>query len=1116
MKLMHKMEDCKSQKEHRIIFITVLIVLTICLNVGFSKGYMLSQGDVTIAGMFDVQTVEDGHCGEINIASVMSMEAVRWYLNTMNNENAHPFKIGLKEYKTCGNTGLAGKYAVDILSRYRQARVINSSDDFFVGVLGPSFSSEAQVVSSILGSQSPSDRFLQIGFSSTSTVLNDRAKYPNFYRVIPEDSIQITTMVKLMKSLEWNRVAFIYDNDTYGRICAEYLKSASTKNDICISKIYPITIDSSRLVDITQIRSIIDEIVVKSPSIQGVVYIGGKSVANKILQIVNSLEFTDVPIFILSESTQLQLDVFQATDGKILSKTKGTLVVSAPYSEVSDFRDHWNSLFTDINVLNDHAKANPYLNDVFTAYTGCDVTKKSCAPMTEAQINEKASPQSVYVKYAVFAAHILVGALRKVFDTICSGKCSSVQEFKENFEPSHVLLAMDKLSRSYKGLSVTFTKTSANAQLGPNLKVYEVYNFRKKENEEKFGLVNVGYLSNGELFLEKERIKDYAVDGSERNYPNVRKGQCPVQQICEECIRSDLTKVDFHIPGDFYIIGIVSINNRALSSPQGCGRVRTRHGYQMYLTLKFAIEEFKTRNWYAQYLTKFAGHSIGLVVINSCNNALEVVRKILNLHSDGLRLPDGDFLNLTNRTLGYIGGQPTDVSEPAAVQLTNLGFVQISYSSTNPILSNKMKYPYFLRIITPDNVQAKAMIDIVKELNGEYIQIVYSEGAYGEGGRDAVVAAAAEANICIAQEILVLEKEWYYEHYRTLQKKPFAKLVIVFLRSHVVGPFMRDMSSEMKRGEFQFIGSEAWGKNKKMLEYDINRGSITVAVEMDKNTNLEEYLKAQIPSYNNTDPWLEEYIQNREDCYFDWSYDKKFPLKCNNSILPINDASFESDPWCIFVFNTVISFLKGASEFFKSKCGAARRTALCEDFVDSPNDFVEVLKRVTMNIYGTGDILVYDSVGDGLMGYKVYNIKDNSDRTSREYVQIGSYNLGSGLQFQTNNVGYPTDEAIKSTCPSEQACVACRPEPEPVPPENKSDPTVPALGGVVGVLAVIIIILVAVIVIKLRHRPLKEGTYLTPSHLPHGMNFPSEERQVGEGKHHSDESDPPVDEDEKF
>ncbi|XP_045209918.2 uncharacterized protein LOC123561535 [Mercenaria mercenaria] len=1093
-----------------------LTLAVACLNAGFTDAYKLLDGDVTIAGLFDIQSEANGHCGDVNVPSVMVVEAVRRYLTKINEDGTLPFKLGLTDYKTCGNTGLAAQHAVEILSRYRRARITNSSEDFIVGVIGPMFSSEAQVVSSILGSQLPSDRFLQIGFSSTSTVLNDRTKYPNYYRVIPGDSIQVDTMVHLMTSLEWNRIAVIYENDTYGRIGAESLKVTALRNDICISQMYPITIDSSRHVDIAQIKSIIDKLVVKSPSVQGAVYLGGQAVARSIFQIINNLQFTEVPIFIMSESTQLQLDAFQSLDGTILSDSKGTLSVSTPYSEDNDLKDYWNSLFTDIEKLGNASLGNPYLKDVFKAYSGCNVRDDTCTALTDAQINEKSPKQPVYVKYAIFAAHTLVEALRKVSETICQGKCSSVQDFKKNFGPSKALMEMDTLSVTYNGLTVSFTKDSANAQLGQNQKEYEVYNLKKVQPSGKFEFVNVGYMSNGELTLDTNQIKDYYSDGTERSFPNVRKGQCPVTQVCTECIHSDMTEVDFHIPGDFYVVGIVSINNRAIPGPQGCGKVRTRHGYQMYLTLEFSLKEFMTRSWYTQFNTKFAGHTVGIIVINSCNNALEVVRKILNLHSSGLKLPNGEKLDVTNRILGYVGGQSTDVSAPAAEQLTKLEFVQISYSSTNPVLSNKDLYPYFLRIITPDNVQAKAMIDIVKELGGEYIQIVYSEGAYGEGGRDAVVAAAAEALICIAQEILVTEKDVYYEHYETLRRKPHAKLVIVFLRSHVVKSFMRDMNTEMKRGEFQFIGSEAWGKNTDILQYDINKGSITVAVEMDKNTYLEEYLKVQEPTHNASDPWLEEYIQNRQDCYFDWSYDKKFSRKCVDNILPVSDVDFESDPWCIFVFNTMISFLKGAATFYQQTCGASSSKELCEDFVSNPNNFVKVLKNVKMNIYGTGDILIYDSRGDGLMGYKVYNIKDTADRTSRTYTPVGSYSLNGGLQFAKNEIDYPTDEKTLSTCPSEKACQGCQPAPPTTEPTAKksSDSTVIALGAVIGVCCLIILILIIVIIVfrKRSSKRQTDSTYLTPTSVQQGMQkdmmfIGGEERQIGEGAHTSDGSD---------
>lgn len=134
----------------------------------------------------------------------------------------------------------------------------------------------------------------------------------------------------------------------------------------------------------------------------------------------------------------------------------------------------------------------------------------------------------------------------------------------------------------------------------------------------------------------------------------------------------------------------------------------------------------------------------------------------------------------------------------------------------------------------------------VSELKGEYVQIMYSEGAYGEGGRDAVVKVANENFICIAQETKVLESDRYYEYYELMRKKPHAKIVILFLRSHVVQPFLRDINDHMEQGEFQFVGSEAWGTNTDVLQHDVSKGAVIVSVEMDKNRDLEAYIKGKI------------------------------------------------------------------------------------------------------------------------------------------------------------------------------------------------------------------------------------------------------------------------------
>ena len=93
---------------------------------------------------------------------------------------------------------------IHVLPTYLHTSITNIF--IFSGVIGPEYSSETEVVSSILGSQTTKDLMLQIGFSSTSTELNDRSKYPNFYRVAVEDMAQ--TMVRMDNIFLFLKITF--------------------------------------------------------------------------------------------------------------------------------------------------------------------------------------------------------------------------------------------------------------------------------------------------------------------------------------------------------------------------------------------------------------------------------------------------------------------------------------------------------------------------------------------------------------------------------------------------------------------------------------------------------------------------------------------------------------------------------------------------------------------------------------------------------------------------------------------------------------------------------------------------------------------------------------------
>ena len=73
-------------------------------------------------------------------------------------------------------------------------------------------------------------------------------------------------------------------------------------------------------------------------------------------------------------------------------------------------------------------------------------------------------------------------------------------------------------------------------------------------------------------------------------------------------------------------------------------------------------------------------------------------------------------------------------SSTVTIQIQNLlslfAIPQIGYSATSKDLSDKSLYPYFLRVVPSDKLQARAMLDLVKHYNWTYISTVYTEGKH--------------------------------------------------------------------------------------------------------------------------------------------------------------------------------------------------------------------------------------------------------------------------------------------------------------------------------------------------------------------------------------------------
>mmetsp|Transcript_56202 Transcript_56202/g.119648 ORF Transcript_56202/g.119648 Transcript_56202/m.119648 type:complete len:169 (+) Transcript_56202:225-731(+) len=107
-----------------------------------------------------------------------------------------------------------------------------------------------------------------------------------------------------------------------------------------------------------------------------------------------------------------------------------------------------------------------------------------------------------------------------------------------------------------------------------------------------------------------------------------------------------------------------------------------------------------------------------------------------------------DFLQgLNGRTKinGLIGGYHSAITMPINNAAGWFKVPQISFASTSEKLSEKATYPWFLRTIPPDSIQAAGMWRFVKHTSIPAVTMIYATEAYAEGLMTSVSTLAAEA-----------------------------------------------------------------------------------------------------------------------------------------------------------------------------------------------------------------------------------------------------------------------------------------------------------------------------------------------------------------------------------
>lgn len=128
------------------------------------------------------------------------------------------------------------------------------------------------------------------------------------------------------------------------------------------------------------------------------------------------------------------------------------------------------------------------------------------------------------------------------------------------------------------------------------------------------------------------------------------------------------------------------------------------------------------------------GITIGADIKDTCSSVDFAIRKCLNFSFVKRNMETfmcDRTLKHEPRTVAIIGLGTSDVAM-AVTNFAGLFYVPVaSYSSSSRLLSNRIRFKYFLHTVSSDTLMARTVIDVLRALKWNFVHVLYSDTDYG-------------------------------------------------------------------------------------------------------------------------------------------------------------------------------------------------------------------------------------------------------------------------------------------------------------------------------------------------------------------------------------------------
>ncbi|XP_071082825.1 metabotropic glutamate receptor 3-like [Haliotis cracherodii] len=502
------------------------------------------------------------------------------------------------------------------------------------------------------------------------------------------------------------------------------------------------------------------------------------------------------------------------------------------------------------------------------------------------------------------------------------------------------------------------------------------------------------------------------------------------------------------IPGEIMLGGLFPVHQKG-DGEHACGAINIDRGVERLEAMMFTIDEINRNK------SVLPGIRLGASIYDTCARATYALEQSLEfIRASFTSLDASEFVCTDGSTArakttptavaGVIGGSYSTVSMQVANLLRLFKLPQVSYASTSAALSDKTRFDYFVRTVPPDDLQAKAIADIVQEFNWTYVSTVASEGEYGESGIEQFQQEAKARNICLAATVKIIgnaNNSTFDKVIYELLQKPKANVVIVFCRVEHAKGLLDAATRQNHSGRFIWIASDAWGRNDAPVKKNnlAAQGAITLELQSTPIKVFENYFIGLDPHSNKRNPWFKEYWQAVHKCK--WPSDKTLYRQDVGTICtgyePFDRKLTQQEGKVQFIYDAVYAMALALDKMHRELCPNTDRLCSAMTKIDGETLHKQYLQNVSFQD-GYDAKISFDKSGNAPGRYTIMNFQRNRTTRQYEYREIGRWanNLeldmekiiwaGGTYDVPTSRCSEPCKEGhIKNMRSGDQCCWIC-------------------------------------------------------------------------------------------